>query len=137
MPTQTGYLRIVRASAIYDILVTAPFATPWTFAYLTGQLRHIHEQLGLGGAVPALDPMHVFFANLMGSVVLVWSAVRLHLNLPVLGRYDAAGRMLFSAWMVYGLASGMSQILVPVLIVEIGFGLAQLLPCRAQERVFG
>ena len=26
------YLRLVRASALYDLLVTAPFATPWSLA---------------------------------------------------------------------------------------------------------
>jgi len=35
----SGYLRIVRASAWYDLLVTIGFATPWTFAA-------IHQSLG-------------------------------------------------------------------------------------------
>lgn len=131
MLNEANYLRIVRASAIYDLVVTAPFATPWTAALITDWFRQIHARLGLSGTLPVLDPTHIFFANLMGTVVLIWSVVRLHLNMPVLGRYDAAGRMLFSAWMLYGLAAGMSRIVVPLLIVEIAFGVLQLLPYKA------
>lgn len=54
-----------------------------------------------------------------------------HLGLPVLGRYDAAARVLFSAWMLYALASGFSVVIIPILIVEIVFGAGQLLPQRS------
>lgn len=130
MLTKATYLRILRASAIYDLLVTAPFATPWTFAVLAGLMRQVHEGLGLPGVLPVPDPMHVLFANLMGSVVVIWSIVRLHLRMPLLGRYDAAARMLFSAWMLHTLAGGFSVVIVPILIVEIAFGVAQSLPRR-------
>ena len=32
------FLTIVRASAAYDLLLTAPFATPWTFAFAHAHL---------------------------------------------------------------------------------------------------
>ena len=131
MLNKLTYLRILRASAVYDLVVTAPFATPWTFVHVESLLRQAHERLGLPGILPVPDPMHVLFANLMGSVVIIWSIVRLHLGLPVLGRYDAAGRMLFSAWMLYALASGFSVVIVPILIIEIAFGIGQLLPLRS------
>ena len=130
MLTKPTYLRILRASAIYDLVVTAPFATPWTFGVLADLLRQTHERLGLAGILPVSDPMHVLFANLMGSVVVIWSIVRLHLGLPVLGRYDAAARVLFSAWMLYALTGGFSVVIVPILIVEISFGIGQSLPWR-------
>lgn len=130
MLTKPTYLRILRASAIYDLVVTAPFATPWTFGVLADLLRQTHERLGLAGILPVPDPMHVLFANLMGSVVVIWSIVRLHLGLPVLGRYDAAARVLFSAWMLYALTGGFSVVIVPILIVEISFGIGQSLPWR-------
>ena len=38
--------KLVRASATYDLLVTAPFATPWTFAIAHGHLSALNEALG-------------------------------------------------------------------------------------------
>lgn len=128
MLTKPTYLRIVRASAFYDLVVTAPFATPWTFAFLSDLMGQIHKSLGLTGLVPTLDPIQVLFANLMGSVVIVWSVARLHLGLHIFGRYDAAARVLFAMWMIYALASGLSFIILPVLVIEIAFAIAQLLP---------
>lgn len=122
------YLRIVRASAIYDLVVTLAFATPWTFLLLLGALDVLHQRLGLPGSIPVADPMSVLLANLMGSVVVIWSLARLRLNLPVLGRYDAAARFLFAAWQIHALGQGMSLILLPILILEVAFGFLQLLP---------
>ena len=45
------YRRIVRASAFYDVIVTAPFATPWTFVWVLQGLR-------LVGPVSAFAPEH-------------------------------------------------------------------------------
>lgn len=125
------YLRIVRASAIFDLVVTLAFATPWTFLLLHGALATLHQHAGLPGTLPAADPMSVLLANLMGSVVVIWSLARLRLNLPVLGRYDAAARFLFAAWQVHALGQGMSLILVPILVMEVVFGILQLLPIRS------
>ena len=133
MLSKPAYLRIVRASALYDLVVTAPFATPWTFGVLAGLLHQLHDGLALPGQLPVPDPMHVLFANLMGSVVIVWSLVRLHLGQALLGRYDAAARILFSLWMIQALASGFSFVILPILIVEIGFGIAQLLPFKNED----
>ena len=44
--------RIVRASAIYDLLLTPAFATPWTFALAHGQISSLNATLG-GAALPA------------------------------------------------------------------------------------
>jgi hypothetical protein len=53
-PSRPAYLRVVRASAWYDLVVTAGFATPWTYALLHGALSSLGDGLGLG-ALPALD----------------------------------------------------------------------------------
>ena len=66
----SSFRSIVRASGVYDLLVTAPFATPWTFALAHSQLSAINQALG-GAALPAFAPFHVLFACLLGSVVLV------------------------------------------------------------------
>jgi hypothetical protein len=97
MLTENQFLKIVRASAAYDLVVTAAFVTPWTLSVLVSVVSVVHEGLGLPGLTPDLDVWQVLFANLMGSVVVVWSLVRLRLNLAVLGRYDMATRLLFAA----------------------------------------
>lgn len=133
MLRETDYLKIVRASAAYDLIVTIGFATPWTLAILVGIVQVIHIRLGLPGTVPDLDVWQVLFANLMGSVVVIWSIVRLHLNMAVLGRYDMVARWLFAAWQVYALSSGASWVLIAFLALEVAFGVMQALPYRKEK----
>ena len=97
------FRKIVWASALYDLIVTAPFATPWTFALAHGQVSSLNVALG-GAVLPAFTPFHVLFACLLGSVVLVWSVLRLRDPQRRFGRYDGAARMLFSLWMAWTLA---------------------------------
>ncbi|MFF3148331.1 hypothetical protein ACFVRU_43135, partial [Streptomyces sp. NPDC057927] len=71
-PERPAYLRAVRASAWYDLVVTAGFATPWTYALVHDALSSSGNALGLG-TLPELDPVQTLYANLMGSVVVVWA----------------------------------------------------------------
>ena len=70
----TAFRHVVRASAVYDVLATAPFATPWSFAWNWRQLSDINVRLG-GIALPAFDVYATLVACLMGSIVLVWTAL--------------------------------------------------------------
>lgn len=88
------YRQWVRAGAIYDLIVTAPFATPWSFSL-------VHTVLGTLSPLPAFEPLHVFFANLLGSIVVMWAVLRIRRPEPVLGLFDAFGRILFFTWMIY------------------------------------
>ncbi|MEO6014638.1 MAG: hypothetical protein ABIQ30_13760 [Devosia sp.] len=124
------YRRIVRASALYDLVVTVPFVTPWSFGLVAAAVGLADTGLGLPGIVPLPDVLTVLLANLLGSVVVVWSIVRLRLVLLVLGRYDAVARGLFAIWQVNALAHGMSWAIVPLLMFEIGFGVLQALPVK-------
>lgn len=133
-PSHPTYLRLVRASAGYDLLITAGFATPWTYALLHGALSRLGGALGLGG-LPALDPIQVLYANLMGSVVVVWALLRLVRPQPAHGRYDAVARALFAAWQAYALAQGATRLLWLFLVVEVAFGLAQILPWWVSRRI--
>jgi hypothetical protein len=54
-----------------------------------------------------------------------------------LGRYDAVARGLFAAWLAYALASGATLLVLPFLIVEIGFGLLQSVPVGRLPRRTG
>ena len=90
------FRHIVRASAIYDVLATAPFATPWTFAWNWQQLSALNVRLG-GVVLMPFDVYPTLIACLMGSLVLVWSALRVATPEARLGRFDGAARFLFSA----------------------------------------
>lgn len=139
-PSRASYLRVVRASAWYDLVVTAGFATPWTYSLAHGLLSSAGDALGLG-ALPDRDPVQTLYANLMGSVVVVWSVLRLRRTRPAHGIYDGAARTLFSAWFAYALASGTTGLLWLFLAVEVAFGAVQLVPWlwwwRADERKDG
>jgi hypothetical protein len=126
-PSHPAYLRVVRASAWYDLVVTAGFATPWTYTLVHDALSKLGDALGLG-ALPALDPVETLYANLMGSVVVVWALLRIIRALPVHGLYDGAARALFSAWQAYALAHGLPRWLWLFLIAEASFGVVQLVP---------
>lgn len=124
--TDSTLRRVVFFSALYDLLVTWPFATPWTATWLSSHLASLHLQLGLPGATPALDfPTALLFANLMGSIVTVWSVLRLLRPTAELGAADTAGRVLFSTWMLFALVHGASPVLLPLLVLEVAWGLVQ------------
>jgi hypothetical protein len=128
--TPRRYLQLVRTSAAYDLVVTAPFATPWTLAWLHAGLQHVAAALGVAG-LPPLDPLHVLFANLLGVIVVVWSVLRLRGPTIALGRHDAAARAGFSLAMAYALAHGGSPLVAGFGVLELSFFVAQALPIRA------
>jgi hypothetical protein len=127
------YLRLVRASALYDLLVTVPFATPWSLAWLLRQLDALGQALGLA-ALPVFPPEALLLGNLLGSVVCVWSVLRLARPSLLLGRHDAVARGLFALWMTWALYQGASPLLAAFLVVEIGFGTAQAWPVSSTSR---
>lgn len=126
-PSPVARLRVVRASAWYDLVVTAGFATPWTYALVHGALSSLGDASGLG-ALPAPDPIQVLYANLMGSVVVVWALLRIVRPVLVHGLLDGVARTLFAMWQAYALAHGATRVLWLFLVVEVAFGVVQLLP---------
>ena len=134
MWTSTQYRRVVRGSAWYDLIVTAAFVTPWSFTALHGLLAGLSQALDLPGELPAFEPMHMLMANLLGSIVCVWSVLRIRDPQQVYGRYDAVGRFLFSTWLLYALLHGASSLLVIFLVFELAWGVVQVLPVRTPSR---
>jgi hypothetical protein len=124
--TLAAYLRLVRASAGYDLFVTWPFILPWTFAWLYAQLTALSVALALPGSLPPLDATHVLLANLLGAVVLVWSLARLMAPTLLLGRLDAVARLLFASAQVYAVLQGAGAIVLGFTAFELLFGLLQL-----------
>jgi hypothetical protein len=129
--SEDRYLPIVRASAWYDLLVTWPFATPWTFVWLYSSLTATAQTLGLPGTAHPLDATHVMFANLLGSVVVVWSLARLLSPTVRLGRLDGVARVLFATWQVHAYLSGASAIVLGFTVFELIFAVLQFLPVKA------
>lgn len=127
------YLRLVRASALYDLLLTIGFATPWTLAALLPQLSALNQALG-GQAFPAFGPLHALFCHLMGSLVTVWALLRLRRPQRHLGRFDAAARALFSLWMAHAWWQTQAPLLLLFLGPELLWGLAQAWPIRQLDR---
>lgn len=116
--------RLVRASALYDLFLTAGFATPWTFALVHSHLSGLNVALG-GSALPAFTPFHMLFACLMGSIVLVWSVLRILEPTTRLGRFDGTGRFLFSLWMAWCLYVTGEPLLWLFIVPEFAWGVAQ------------
>jgi hypothetical protein len=128
MPLSSNtYLRIVRASARYDLIVTAPFLTPWSLAYAEARLSLLNVRLG-GAPLPAFDAFQTLFVCLMASVVLVWSLARLCTPNIAMGRYDGVARLLFSLWMAWALGVTGAPLLWLFLAPECAWGMAQFLP---------
>lgn len=123
--TPARYLRIVRASGWYDLLVTWPFVLPWTFAWLYAQLGLLATTLGLPGTLHPLDATHMLLANLLGSVVVVWSIARIAVPSLLLGRLDGVARFLFAAWQIYAVTQGASVIVLGFTLFELVFGVLQ------------
>lgn len=126
------FRRVVWASAAYDLLVTAPFATPWTFALAFGHLGLVNQALG-GQSLPPFEPVHMLFALLMGSVVMVWSVLRLRGPTTQFGRYDAAARALFSLWMAWAWTQTGAPMLWLFLVPEIAWVVVQAWPVRQPQ----
>lgn len=121
------YRKLVRASAVYDIVLTAPFATPWGFTVLRDHMSAMNELLG-GEPLPAFGPFHVMIAGMMGTVVLIWSVLRLIDGSVRLGRLDGIGRFLFAALMAWTLARTGAPVLWTFLLPEFAWGVAQWWP---------
>ena len=121
------FRRIVFFSALYDLLLTAPFATPWSFVLVQSQLGAVNQALG-GGPLPPFEGFHLLLANLMGSIVVVWSALRLRHPEPLLGRYDGMARFLFSGWMAWTLHATGQPVLWLFVVPELAWGVVQWWP---------
>ncbi|MDB4968367.1 MAG: hypothetical protein JWN44_4056 [Myxococcales bacterium] len=124
--TLEHYRRLVAAGAIYDLAVTLPFATPFGAAWTFGALRKLHDAAHLGGvAPPAFLPGHLLFVAFFGTVVVLWSVVRIVFRRPADGAIDTVGRVAFAGWMAWALASGVSHLVAVTLVLELGWGVAQ------------
>ena len=133
--TLLNALRVVRLSALYDLVVTAGFSFAVTAPVIFDGLGALHKNLGLTGSTPdPSDPFTVMFANLMGSVVTVWALFRILRPSLAAGAADVGARVLFSLGMSAALVQGASPLLLLMLILEIFWALAQSIALLAGRR---
>lgn len=128
-------LRIVRVSAVYDLVVTAGFVTPWTASLVFGGFAALSGALALDRAVPTLDITAMLFANLLGSLVVIWSIWRLMQPSRSIGLYDALARILFAVWQLYAVAHGASFLILGFTFFEAAFAIAQTMPVDNPRKV--
>ncbi len=123
----SSYKKIVRTSAIYDVLMTFGYAFPILAVLNINFVSSLHEGLSLSGTIPGFEPLHLFFVNLMGGIVLVWSALRIYKPEPLLGLFDSYARFLFSFNMFYyAYFYDVTSIIWFMLIPELAWGVLQL-----------
>jgi hypothetical protein len=121
------YRTLVQLSALYDLLITFPFAFPKLCELQIDALKQLHDKLGLAGSIPDFHPIHYFFINLMGSLVVVWSALRIKYPQPILGLFDSFSRFMFSGLMLYYLlVLKVTGLLWFCLVPEIAWGVVQM-----------
>jgi hypothetical protein len=75
-----------------------------------------------------LDATHILFANLLGSVVIVWSLARISSPSVQQGRLDAVARILFFTWQIFAVLSGASSVILFFTVFEMIFGMLQIWP---------
>ncbi len=128
-------VRVGRAGAIYDLMTTVGFATPWTATLVLGILADVHDELGLAGdPMPTFETSHLLFVTLFGVIVTLWSVVRILWPVPLLIAADTVGRAAFSAFFISSLLNGHSAVVVTFLIPEVSWLIAQGLGVRKALR---
>ncbi len=124
--TESTTLRVIRISALYDLVITAGFALPWTAVLVFGGLAQAHEALGLTGITPSPDDVFtVMFANLMGSIVVVWAVFRILRPTIAAGVADTTARLLFSVGMATALLNGATALTGVLLAFELAWVVVQ------------
>lgn len=126
-----------RAGAIYDLIVTVGFATPFTASLLIGATRWAHDVFDLPGAqLPAFDVTALMFTSMFGTAVTMWAIARLLRTEPRFIAIDTAGRAVFALLMMWALLNGQSATIVVFLIGEVlwlALQLSGLLRLRTQR----
>ncbi|WP_053386970.1 hypothetical protein [Leucobacter japonicus] len=122
----TTALRIVRVSAIYDLIVTAGFAFPFSAPLIFAGVAALQTSFGVSGSLPnAGDASTVMFANLMGGLVTVWALFRIVRPSLLAGAADTLGRAFFSMGMIAALLAGASPVIWIMLVLELAWGVVQ------------
>jgi len=115
------------AGAVYDLVVTIGFATPFTAGLILELAGRAHDLFGVPGApAPELDPLALMFTSMFGTVVTMWAVARILRPEARFIAIDTVGRAVFSALMIWAVLNGQSATIVVFLIGEITWFTLQL-----------
>lgn len=98
---------MVRAIAIWDLALTAPFALPYAQGTSIEILYRLNALLSPQVVFPVFSPLHLFFVQLFGIMCVLWAVIRIHKPGVLLGIYDTLGRFLIGLCMIaFGVSEG-------------------------------
>jgi hypothetical protein len=111
----------LRRVALFDLVVTLPFALPIVAQRVVYFFFDLDERLDLGTVLPRLDSIHLLFINLMGVLAVLWNVARVRARGPELAQLDVWGRCVVAAWITgYVLFSRVTPILLVFVVTELG-----------------
>lgn len=120
---------VIKAAALYDVVLLLPFAIPGLVTVMIGQLSGLHYSLELAGQFPEFSPLHFLFMNIMASISVVWGAMRLRDPRAEYGLYDCVMRLLIATTILYYvLFAGVSSLMWTFIVGEIFWGTLQFTP---------
>jgi hypothetical protein len=112
---------VLRRVALFDLIVTLPFALPIVAQRVVYALFDLDEWLGLGTTMPRLDSLHLLFINLMGILAVLWNLARVRSRGTELAQMDVWGRCAVALWIVgYVLFSRVTPVLLLFVVTELG-----------------
>uniref|UniRef100_A0A2A4YRI3 Uncharacterized protein n=1 Tax=OCS116 cluster bacterium TaxID=2030921 RepID=A0A2A4YRI3_9PROT len=121
-----NYQKIIRASAIYDLVITTPFMFPPIAIGIIGTANQFAEAIGLRSDMTITQDTLIWI-SLMATVVTLWSILRVISPERRFGLYDGFGRLSFSFWFLfYPLVYGTSELSYLFLGPELIWGAVQL-----------
>lgn len=92
--------KTVRFWAMLDSGVLA-LALPITAKAFLGVIYWVNGRLGFDHAMPAFEPIHMVFVNMLGVLVAVWVAARLLHPVGLMAMIDAVGRTAVALLLAY------------------------------------
>ena len=121
-----NYQKIVRASTVYDLVITTPFMFPPIALGIIGLASQFGEAIGLKTHMN-ITPDTLIWISLMATVVTLWSILRVLSPERRFGLYDGFGRLSFSFWFLfYPLVYGTSELSYLFLGPELIWAVVQL-----------
>ncbi len=103
-----AFQRFARFGGLFNIIAAVPLATPWTMDVYLRLIGGLNRSLGLGGTLwlDVNHPVHRFLVMTAGiDLVLVGVLVLWAAHVPVQRKslfvYNAAARLIWTAFMIY------------------------------------
>jgi hypothetical protein len=125
-------IAVIRAIALFDLVVTAPLALPVSAPFFVRLLYGFDPALGGDAPLPLVTPLGWLFANLAGALGVLWALVRLAEPRASLARADALARCFVALLLVDHLLRGEGpRALLLFVASEVAGALAQLAALRA------